>query len=60
MRPCLRACPRPDIFMYLVPIFAVFFDALNEPLVLFVGPPPILLGLIHRVLLFLAVAAQLV
>ncbi len=53
MRPCLRACPRPDIFMYLVPIFAVFFETLNKPLVLFVGPPPILLRLIQGVL-FLA------
>ena len=54
MRPCLRARPRADIFMYLVPIFAVFFESLYELFVLFLGPPPILLGLIKGVLLLLA------
>jgi len=40
--------------MYLVPIFAVFFESLYELFVLFLGPPPILLGLIEGVLLLLA------
>jgi hypothetical protein len=57
MRPCLRARPRADIFMYLVPIFAVFFKSLYELLVLFLGPPPILLGLIKG---FLILAARLI
>jgi hypothetical protein len=41
--------------MDLVPIFAVLSESLDEPLVLLVGPPPILLGTIKGVF-FLAVA----
>jgi hypothetical protein len=43
--------------MYLVPIFAVLFKSLYELLVLFLGPPPILLGLIKG---FLILAARLI
>ena len=58
MRSCLRARPRPDIFMNFVPIFAVLSESLDEPLVLLVGPPPILLGTIKGV--FFLAAARLV
>jgi hypothetical protein len=54
MRSCLRARPRPDIFMDLVPIFAVLSESLDEPLVLLVGPSPILLGTIQGVFFFAA------
>ena len=42
--------------MYLVPIFTVLFESFYELLVLFLSPPPILLGLIKGVFL----AARLV